>query len=50
MFLVFDSYNFITPIAIITIITVKKWTPYYSVIYGSILYIFKYKYIENRFS
>ena len=49
MFLVFDSHNFITPIAIITIITDKNGHPI-SVIEGSILYIFKYKYIENRFS
>ena len=38
-----------TPITIITIITVKNGHPI-SVIEGSILYIFKYKYIENRFS
>ena len=49
MFLVFDSHNIITPITIITIITVKNGHPI-SVIYGSIFYIFKYKYIENRFS
>ena len=46
MFLVLDSHNFITPI---TIITVKNGHPI-SVIEGSIFYIFKYKYIENRFS
>ena len=47
-FFVFDSHNFITPITIITIITVKNGHPI-SVIEGSILYIFKYKYIKIEF-